>query len=439
MRPAERAVVVGIVVAIGIALRWGFVATAFVPNPLRADAGEYALYAQNLVEHGVYSLSTASPPPPDSFRSPGYPGFLALCRWLGGAGGWLPWAIGLQVAMGGLTVLAAFGLARSFLGFGPALVAAVCTAASPHLVAATAYVLTECFTAFVLTAGLWLTALAWRGGLGTAALAGGTLGVAALGNETLAFVPIVAAALAWRSLGRQRTLVLLLSALLLPAAWAVRNRCQELARTGTDRVVASISHGSYPGMVFRDPKFRGIPYREDPAQPEFGSSWSNLATVLSARAVEAPWRYASWYLLEKPVWLWRWDLVQGNGFLVYDVSNNPYDRQAVVAATGWLMRWLHWPLMLAGAAAALWGAARCRRSHGPAALLGLVVVGGTLAYLPVIPDPRYLQPVRPAIFVLAASGWWALARFCRTLHRPGTSAGSQHQPTTSHGDGAQRR
>ena len=62
MKPAERAVLVLIVVTVAVALRWGFTASAFQQNPLRADAGHYAQYAANLVEHGVFSFSPAVPP-----------------------------------------------------------------------------------------------------------------------------------------------------------------------------------------------------------------------------------------------------------------------------------------------------------------------------------------------------------------------------------------
>jgi hypothetical protein len=35
-----------------------------------------------------------------------------------------------------------------------------------------------------------------------------------------------------------------------------------------------------------------------------------------------------------------------------------------------------------------------------------------LAYVPVIPDPRYLQPLRPILFVLAAAGGVAASAWC---------------------------
>jgi 4-amino-4-deoxy-L-arabinose transferase-like glycosyltransferase len=401
VRQAERAVLVGIVVAVAAALRWGFVATATVHKPLRADAGEYARYAANLAEHGVFSLAATVPPPPDSFRSPGYPFVLAVCRWLGGENGWYALAIGLQVALGTLTVLLCYRLARQLLGFGPALLAAAACAASPHLVVAPAYVLTECVTTFVVTAGLWITLGATSAVRRAAGAA--VLGLAVLCNESLLFLPFVALAATWRN-GRRAALACAAMALLPFAAWSVRNAAQPLARHGSERAVASVSHGSYPGMVFRDPRWFGYPYREDPAQPAMAASWGSLWAVLGPRTAAEPWRYAGWYLLEKPVWLWGWNLVQGRDVLVYEVANSPYERQPVMAASHALMRVLHAPLMLAAALTAVAAVLLRRRVRWELWALGATAVVGTLAYLPVIPDPRYLQPVRPLLFVLAACG-----------------------------------
>lgn len=413
MKKAERGVLVGIVVAIALALRWGYVASSTVQNPLRADAGQYAQYAKNLVEHGVYSLSTAAPPAPDSFRSPGYPLFLALCREIAGER-WLALALVLQVALGAATVWLVYRVARQHFSFAPSLAAAVGAALSPHLVVPCGYVLTECVTTFlVVLASSQLRATKrspWR-----AAVSGLLPGIVALCNETYVVLVPVLAWLVLRHHGKGRGLAYLVAGLLPLLAWNVRNQSTELARTGGDRVTASISHGSYPGMVFRDPRLFGFPYREDPAQPAFGASWQGLMTVLGERAAAEPWRYASWYLLEKPVWLWRWDLVQGRDVQVYEVANSPYETQPVVAGTHWLMRMLHLPIMLAAAVAAAVLAWNHRRRFPLAAqALGMIALVATAAYLPVIPDPRYLTPVRPLLFVLAGGG---TAMLCSALQR----------------------
>lgn len=418
MRTTERGVLVGIVVAVAAVLRVGFVVAGRVRDPLRADAGEYAQYAKNLCEHATYSMSTAVPPAPDSFRSPGYPAFLALCRWLGGDGAWQSLAIGVQVALGTVTVLLAYRVARSVLDFWPALAAATLCALSPHLVVVSAYVLTECVTMFAVAAALWLAfGAVSRTRLAAAAVA---CGFCVLCNEALLFMPL---AIAWPLLrtGRGRALVFTLVAFAPFAAWNVRNAVQPLERTGSARATASISHGSYPGMVFRDPSRYPYPYYEDPEQPAFGASWSALGEVLGRRVAADPWRYAVWYACEKPVWLWGWHFVQGKDVLVYGVDNSPYDAQAVMRATHTLMRWLHVPVMLLAAIGAIGGAFLHRRlGNCQLQALGLVAILGTLAYVPVIPDPRYMQPLRPVLFVLAAAGGAAIvARWrARTAQPP---------------------
>ena len=412
---------VGIVVVVALVLRWGFVATGEVVSPLRVDAGQYAQYAHNLVEHGTYSLATSVPPPPDSYRSPGYPFVLALCR-LVASDGWHSLVLALQVALGTATVWLTYGLARRWLSFPAAAVAAAACALSPHLVASCTYVLTECTTTFALVAGLTLVASApsrWR-----LAASGACLGFTALCNETFVFVPIVIAWPLARAHGLRRAALCAAIALLPWACWSIRNGTQDLARRGSERVTASVSHGTYPGMVFRDPRLRGFPYREDPEQPAFGASWHDIGRVLGPRFAERPWRHVAWYLFEKPVWLWGWKIVQGTDVLVYEVANNPYDSQPIAIATHRVMRWLHAPMMFFAAVAMAVFAWNPRRRHSwIAQAAAFVVATATAAHLLVIPDPRYLQPVRPVLFVLAAAG--ATAAFERIRDRRAIGARSE--------------
>ncbi|MFY9342788.1 MAG: glycosyltransferase family 39 protein, partial [Planctomycetota bacterium] len=421
MREGERGVLVGIVVAVGFACRAGF--TWAAPAPVIADAAEYAQYAKNLAAHGVFSLASTVPPAPDSFRSPGYPAVLAACRWLGGEGGWQTLALGLQVLLGTLTVLLTYRLVRGFAGFAPALFAAALCALSPHLVVSTSYVLTECVATFAVVASAWLV----LGATLRRRLLGGALaaGAAVLCNETLVFVPVVLGVWLWRR-SRAHAVSFTLLALLPLCLWTVRNQVQPLARHGSERVTASISHGSYPGMVHCDPRLCGYPYREDPEQPAFGASWSALGSVLAERVAADPWRYAVWYACQKPVWLWSWPLVQGRDVHVYEVSNSPYDRQATMVALHGAMKFAHLPVMLLALGGALLGVLR-RNAAGPVRALGWLALLGTLAYLPVIPDPRYLQPIRPLLFALAAAAVagapaWLLARL---RPRPAMDAAAQ--------------
>ncbi|HET7063830.1 MAG TPA: hypothetical protein VFI49_06095, partial [Rudaea sp.] len=82
-RPAVQVfVAVAGVVAIALFLRWYYVVTAMVVNPMRGDAVQYYSYAWNLLNHHVFSMANpgAGLVPPDSYRAPGYP--LLLAAWM---------------------------------------------------------------------------------------------------------------------------------------------------------------------------------------------------------------------------------------------------------------------------------------------------------------------------------------------------------------------
>ena len=408
MKRGERAVLVSVVVAVALLLRWAFVAQANVVEPLRADAGQYAQAAQNLVEHGVYGCERGSPPRPDSFRSPGYPFLIAGCRLLGGAD-WHPWLLAVQVALGTLLVPLTYRLARRWLSFWLSLGAAVLAAVSPHLVVGCTYVLTETLSATLLLLAFVCFASATAGRASATWVAGGVAGAAILTNEALLPLAVLALAMLWRRAGWRRAVMFAAACGVLLLPWQIRNRTTELARTGGERVVASASHGSYPGMVFGPPQSFGFPYRFDPEQPKFGQSWAGFWPVFTQRFGERPWRHLGWYLLEKPVWLWSWPILQGSDVYVYEVRNSLYERQPVAAASLWLSRWLHWPMVALAMVGAL-AAWRQRRLQPVAWAIAATLLSMTAVYAAFLPDPRYLVPLRPLVGITAMGGVAALLR-----------------------------
>lgn len=415
MKPAERAVLLGLLTALALGLRLWFVTTGRVDGPLRADAGQYAQCAANLLAHGTFSVSTAVPPPPDSLRSPGYPLFLAGVRAVA-ADDWLPWALRLQALLSAALVPLTFWLARRTLPFAAAFAAATAVALSPHLIAATGVALTEALTAVTLTAACWLLARAATPNphaVRRAAVAGAAFGATALLNEGLAPLPWLLALLLRRDLGGRAALTLALAAAAPIGAWQLRNATTELADTAGHRAIATLSHGSYPDLFFATEQHRNYPYREDPEQPAISASWSRLGDVLAGRVAAAPWRYARWYLLDKPRWLWRWDLVQGNGDVhVYPVRDSILREQPVVAALTATQRWLH-PVFVLLSLCGLWLYAR--RGGAGATAPGLraaatALLFATALYSLFLPDPRYLVPLRPLQAALAAAAATAVWR-----------------------------
>ena len=401
MSRRERAVLVGIFALVAMALRLGFVLYSEVDQPIRADAAQYVTCAKNLVEHGILSTETGDLPRPDSFRSPGYPAFLAVLMLCFGKTGYYVPALVLQALLSALLVLVVYRLARTFLAFGPALLAAVLTALSPHLVASCGYVLTESLTANLL-AMVCLSLAAWQRRATTrrAFYVGLACGLLYLLQE--AVLPLLVVLIVWlgrKSMLRRTALVALGTYLLVVGSWQVRcaTTVPAGAATAGDRVLATLSHGTYPALYHLTEENRYYPYREDVEQPEFGRSWSKFTAVLGARVSERPLRYVAWYCLEKPAWLWSWGIVQGQGdVLVYPVRRSFFAGFPVADAIRAGMRWLH-PFCLL---ALLVGLASRRLP----AWIVLPMLWFTILHSVFLPDPRYLVPLKPICFAAVAAG-----------------------------------
>ena len=405
MKGPERGVLLSIVVVVALLIRVGYVTTTHVKDPLRTDAGQYVQYAHNLVHHGTYSLDEQAPPKPDAFRSPGYPLFLALTMWIAGEEHYYALARYTQVALGAAMVLLAFWLASLALPYAAALVVAVLVALSPHLVTSTGYILTETLFGFLLLGLLLVGIGARRQRPRTLLAAAAALAAAGLVNETALLLPVALAAVLWR-LGAPRWVCAAFVGVVVVTggSWAARNQWSvaDGARGGADRARITMTHGSYPGWIHKDPRYRYSAYLEDPEQPEFGESWSKFASVLSERVQERPLRYLSWYLLEKPYYLWSWDILQGKGDIyVYPVAESLYQNAPVAEATRLLMKALH-PVVLVLAALGVVLSFWWRRQISVATAVVAVTAGYfTLTYAVFAPWPRYSVPLRPELYLLA--------------------------------------
>lgn len=433
---STRATALGLalVCAAALVLRLAYVAVLEVDRPIRADAHQYVRYAFNLVEHRTFSRElgdAASPPRPDSFRSPGYPALLALVLLAAGPDGFYAATLRLQALLGAALVPLTWLLGRQLLPPAAALGAAALVALSPHLVSMTGYVLTETLSGLLLLAALAAFARALRRQEASAFAAAGLLaGCGALTNQTAALLPLAWAAVALRgsaSAARRRLVrglaAFLVASALLPSLWALRDALSlsEGARRPAHRALATLTHGSYPGWVHRDPRYRYYAYREDPEAPRMMASLAGFAEVMGARVRERPLRYLSWYLIEKPAVLWTWDSLQGQGDVyVYPVLRSLYGSSAVAAATRAAMRALH-PLVLL---AALVGIPLClgspRRGGVLPALLLITGLYFSALYALFAPWPRYSIPLRPELYLWAV--WAAVEGSRRLRERAGPRA-----------------
>jgi hypothetical protein len=238
------------------------------------------------------------------------------------------------------------------------------------------------------------------------------------------------AALAWRrTSGAERarllrcmTIVTLLFAA-FPVGWSVREAVSvgDPALRGSARAVQTMSHGAYPDFIHRNPAFREYPYLDDPEQPEFGSSFGAFSRILAKRVAERPLRYASWYLFEKPYWLWSWRILQGDpneDIYVYPVERSLYRQFAPAEWSCILMQLLHLPLVVLAFYAAFLCVRGVRGSASFDAALALpllpaaVLILVTVLYTVFACWSRYAVPFRPVLYVAAV---WGAAELVQRL------------------------
>lgn len=422
--------------AAALALRALYLANFEIENPFRSDAADYARYAQNLLQHSTYSRSDPSEPTPipDAFRPPGYPLFLAACFQLFGDEAAVGGIYALQALLSAALVPLTLALGRSFLPRWAAWLAAALVALSPHLISFTGYLLTEVLFAALLLAGLALYQLALRERRPGPLFAAGTLfGASALVNSAATPIALLAAAAllsprrgsegclrAWfRHPDRKAVAALLLGAAVLPGLWTLRNAgLPPESRRGSDRLLATAIHGSYPGFVHRDPRLRYYAYREDPRFHEMLRSYSGFARVLGERIRERPLRYLQWYLAEKPITLWTWNMLQGvEDVYVYPLARYGFTEVPLLDGIRIAMKGLH-PLILAVAMLGIpLFASRPRvlredPVQGPMPrLLLLIFAYWTALYSLTAPWPRYAVPLRPELYLWVAFALGRAATF----------------------------
>lgn len=193
------------------------------------DGLKYALYARNLVEHGVYSPDAVAPYDPSIYRTPGYPLFLAGLRVIGGDS--VDIVRIAQFLLLGLLAWLVYGIGREIGNVWTARVAAlICATYLPLLWIARMH-LTETVTSVLITAVVLLLLQGradprpWR-----PAAVGALIACAALVRPSyaLAIVPVAIGMVIWRERLPWRTVGIRLVALgvafvVLLIPWTIRN------------------------------------------------------------------------------------------------------------------------------------------------------------------------------------------------------------------------
>lgn len=429
------------VFVLAFGLRWYYVSTALVLDPVRGDATQYYAYALNLANHGTFSkdLPGAAVIHPDNYRDPGYPVFLALwMKMLGTADVWYAAVLLSQAFIGALTVTLATQLGRHWLPLRWAAAAGVLMALWPHSITINGYLLSETLFGFLIALGmLALASACQRQSPRRALVAGLTFGMAALTNAMLLpFGIALAALLAWRKLGSRRVCIALaLGALALPGAWAMRNAliaAPVAGESSTDRALVNLVQGSWPGFqsAWRD-SVMGDETTKAHAHVALQAIYAEYGLLRASplqgvqsmvrRFSQHPLLFARWYLVEKPTLFWGWSIEIGQGdIFVYPTKNAPFQIQPAWIALAAICHALNTVLLLLALASVLFawsGGQRVMPQPCPASRAALVTViclaaFVTLVYSTLQAEPRYSIPFRPFEILLAMTSlcgsvtWW---------------------------------
>jgi len=392
----------------------------------RADGVEYYAYARNLVHHGVFSKAPEgrSPLVGDSYRDPGYPLFLA--GWLKIFPQWGSWYVAVLLSQGllsALSVVLALCIGRQWMPIRWLAGAGLLMAIWPHSVSMSSFILSETLFGFLCVLSLFLlTHALHRCSAAWATASGLGFALAALTNAVLLpFAPLLGLYFAYRRYITARMFAgLLAGAMVLPAAWMVRNVLLPPAYgdSSAGRALDTLVIGSWPNYyqtfdasLKNDPvavaTISRVVQEINLINYDLGAGIAEIAKRMQTYPVE----YAHWYL-SKPALLWGWNIRVGVGDIyVYPTRNSPFQNNIVYRAVVALCHTFNpllFILMITGWIFVLWP-----KQQLPGSLLAstLILVFVTAIYTLLQSEPRYSIACRPleimlATFSLYRGGLW---------------------------------
>lgn len=423
-----------LITLLGLQLRLQTVRYTEVDDPVRADARVYLLYALNLKKYNIYSQSAAAfqgeavKPAPDAIRTPGYPLFLSILIGDTFSEKTLYNIELAQALLSTLTILLAYATFASVLNRPLALLVALFTAISPHLVFTNVFILSESLSCFLLMLFLWFLSQ-WKSNPSSWLMisTGLLLALASLTRPwtqyfILLLVPLM---LVYSPITHiRRSSVLLCVGFFLPMLiWVGRNLITLGIVSDDSVMINTFYQGHYPGLMYDNrPETFAYPYRFDPRAAEISASVATVWREILRHLSENPLDYISWYLIGKPLFVFSWDIFEGLGdLLIYPVFRTPYADFTLFKVTHTIMRNLHdWLIMLAAfGSIAAWfpsswvGLNDKRRFLVPS--LATLFIYFVFLHCILKPEARYSIPMRPVIYGMAMFGLWYFSCLLRPL------------------------
>lgn len=415
--------VVACVVLLSLQMRIQAVLETDVDHPLRSDAKDYVVYAQNLHAFGVYSRFLVGQdgiePKPDAVRVPVYSLFLSFfVDDKGITKKAYDLVLVVQALLSTLVVVMCFFFFKPVIGAYPAIFASTLTALSPHLINANIYFLTETLFCFFITLFFFVAIKGPKNELryhdAVLAGVGVTLALSSLTRPWVQYFIILYMGIYWRfsasTSTRRDLMVIFLSFFGVMLVWFVRNVISFGMISDSSLMSISLHHGMYPGFMHDGLKESfGYPYLYDPNVSEFSGSMGSVLAEIFRRFVNDPVLYLKWYFIEKPFYVLSWDMIQGMGdSFVYPVTKSPYFYEPHFILSHVVMKFIHAPVMVLGVVGCIvsWLPGRINGLSGDrlfyvrsmsALILYFLVVHSIVA-----PFPRYSIPIRPLVYGMAS-------------------------------------
>ena len=407
------------ILLLGLDLRMEGAWRTVVNAPIRADALDYYAYAYNLRNHNVYSRSPAAMQgnpaqlTADAVRPPLYPLFLYPFAGEIPTSSTVTAILVTQAILGTLALMLAFYIFRSFLSEIPAIAATALTAISPHLISLTHYVLTETLFSAILVGMFFILIKAGSANRYIFGVAGALLAAASLTRPSAQYFIVPLLALLFlhfdRKSAARAAVMLVLGFMLVFMPWIGRNLYTLGTPTDNSLAIYTLHHGLYPNFTYNnDTELYGYPYRADPRSNEISSSYATVFAEIRRRFETEPWLHLRWYVIGKPVAFWSWEDAQGAGDIFqYPVESTPYRYLPQFKTTHFIMKLLHWPLVILGliGCVIVWLPLRgiVRTKHGDFVLraCSLLLIYFTALHVAGAPFSRYSIPLRPFLYGMA--------------------------------------
>ena len=417
--------ITSIIIFVALVLRINYVSGTDVYLPIRADARSYYIYAQNLVNHGVFSMEASENPTPDSFWPPGYPTLLSSIQYIFSTKHFYPTALFVQAVLGALTAGMVFTTGAFFLPLWAAATAGVLTACSPHLISIGGYLLTETLFAFTLVSFLLTCVIAIKTEKSGYFLSAGFIaGITYLVNPVIFFAPFLFAGLFFfksdtdgSSSGsmKKKLISLFLIAFMVPwLLWSVRCYLNVPATSSSSSNRALINfiigaHDDFFQIWRADPRDPKNPAEID--KRKANGSWSKFLSILGPRIWDNPGHYVRWYFYEKPKLLWSWNILVGVGDIyIYPVTKTWFQTSELASAIYAVMKPIHWCLFILSLLGGIF-LHQYQSSPGRQMIISIYVcaIYVSAVYVVLQSEPRYSIPLRPLMYLCAVFSLWQIS------------------------------